>query len=677
MTQRRPLRRPPTLLRAVELFLTVAPLGAIPAAAQTEPASQPAAAAVERPSVGDDDVDLLDLDVPMVVTAARHQQPITAVPYAISIITADDIRRAGARSIPDALRLVPGVDVADLGYGNAAVSPRGFHGFLSRQVLVLVDGRQIFDSFFGGTLWGSWPILLEDVARLEVIRGPAGVTWGANAVNGVINIITKDPADQRGVTVVTTGGTQATHREYAGAAFADDKLKLRLSGEYERSRGFGDGGTFLLRPDDAYIAARGSLYLTYKATLSDTLTLSAGSSTVDSGFPRSPLGGLFGGRQDESQGHFVLGRWEHVFERDNAIEWTLYVNDFFVSPGLRAVDYRYQQYALQLSHRFKPTENHAVTWGFDSRGDVFDGTNADPFMSARRTASSGIFGFYAEDAWRFAPRWTLNLGARLDYDTYGGFQPSGRAALAYDLDDRSSVYGAIGRAFQMAPAGLRFVDTPFVDGLARATSNQELDAQTLIAYELGYRTRLFDRLDAHLNLFWNEYSDLTTLSPRLGPPGLINLYEDNRASAGMYGVELETRYNINKQWTLLAHYTYQQLGWESAARIQEKDMISPPRHKFMVGPRWSPLDDLHFSSQVHWVDAVDAPDPWNPFVSRHIPPYWRVDLRAEYEFWNKQAALAVGVRNLLDDHHPEGASQFLNNTESPRVIYAELRLRIK
>ena len=643
-------------------------------AIQSQPASQPAA----KPRSSEGDIDLLSLDVPVVVSAARHEQPINAVPAAISIITAEEIRRSGARSIPDALRLVPGVDVADLGYGNAAVSPRGLHGFLSRQVLVLVDGRQLFDSLFGGTLWGNWPISLEDVDRIEVIRGPAGVTWGANAVNGVINIITKNPADQQGVTISTSAGTQATHREYGAYGFADDKLKFRVSGEHEGSSGFSTGGTFLLRPEDDYRAYRASTYLTYAPTDRDKFIFSAGSSLSDSGFPRSPLGGLFGGGRDGSQANFILGRWERALSPDSELDTTFYVNDFTATPGLKAVDYRYQQYALQLGLRFKPAPEHSFTMGLDMRGDALDATQADPFMTSRRYLTSGTFGIYVEDEWRFAPKWLLNVGARLDYDTYGGFQPSGRAALSYHFNDDTSLYGSVARAFQTAPVGLRHLDMPLLDGLARATANQELDAQTLIAYEFGYRGRFLDKaLDLQSNLFWNQYSDLTTLSPRLGPPGLLNNYEDNRASAGLYGAEFEAKYKINKEWTLLANYTYQQLGWHSDARIQDKDMMTPPTHKFMLAPRWSPRDDLHFAAQAWWVDGVDAPNPWNPFATRNIPPYWRLDLRAEYDFWKNRAQLAVGVRNLLDDHHPEGATLFLNDVEVPRMIYAELQIHYK
>ena len=175
------------------------------------------------------DLELLDLEVPIVVTAARRAQKITTVPNAVSIITADDIRASGARTIPDALRLAPGMDVAELSYSNKAVSVRGLHGFVTRTVLVLVDGRQLFDSLFGGTLWGNWPFQLEDIERIEIIRGPGGVTWGANAVDGVINIITKDPKDQLGLTMTLSGGSRGSFKKHVGYSFIDGKLRLRVS----------------------------------------------------------------------------------------------------------------------------------------------------------------------------------------------------------------------------------------------------------------------------------------------------------------------------------------------------------------------------------------------------------------------------------------------------------------
>lgn len=623
------------------------------------------------------DIDLLDLDVPVVVTASRREQLITDVPYAVSVITADDIRRSGAHTIADALRLAPGVDIADLNTWNSAVSPRGSHGFLARDTLVLVDGRQIFDSFFGGTLWGSWPFQLEDIARIEVIRGPGGVTWGANALNGVINIITKDPKEQEGVTIITGGGSRGFHREYLGYGFADEKLRFRISTEYEASDGFKRGGTPILNLDDEYKGARMSLYGVYDPGEDDTLTFSLGSAVVDGGFPRSPVGGLRGAHS-RSQANFVLGKWTHRGAGSHVFEITGYVNDFHVCNGIPQVDYRYQQFALQFSHTFEPAENHLLTWGLDGRVDYVDASNADPFMITGDTISTGIIGAYIQDEWRFAEKWTLNLGGRVDYDTYGGFQPSGRAALSYRVTESTAFYGAVSRAFQMVPGALRFMDVPFLQGLARSRANREVDPQTMVAYEMGYRGRYIDnRLDVAANAFWHEYWDTMTLSPRLKPPAVILMSLDNRAASSLYGVELEADFALTKRLTLLSNYTYQQLDRESKEPIHDQEIMSPPRHKGMIGLRCDPTDDLHLSGQLYWVDEVEAPNPWNPFVARQIDSYFRLDLMAEYEFWDDQAAVSLGVRNLIDNHHYEGGTLFLNDAEVPRMIYGQLRLSFK
>ncbi len=623
-----------------------------------------------------DDIGLLELEVPTVTTAARRTQSITTVPYAISIVTAEDIRRCGARSVADALRLVPGMDVADMTFNVPAVSPRGFHGFLSRQVLVLVDGRQIFDSVFGGTLWASWPFQLEDIERIEVIRGPAGVTWGANAVNGVINIITKKPKDQAGVTFRAGGGSRGWHMGYLGYAFADDKLQLRVSGDYEYSDGFLRGGSPLRTLDDEYRAGRMSVHALYDWGPDDEFLFSAGSATLDGGYPRSPSSGLIG-RSSGSQANFVLGKWTHQVAPDNTLQVTGYVNDSFQSPGMRAIDYRYQQFALQLSHTFKPSQAHTLTWGVDGRVDLLDLTNADPFMLSRAYVKTGTIGAYIQDEWRLAPKWVLNLGGRLDYDTYGGFEPSGRAAVSYQMSESTAIYGAVSRAFQMPPGGLRFLDIPMLDGLARVKSHSDLEAQTVMAYELGHRGRYLDRLDLNVNLFWNEHFNVTTVSPRPGPPGFVRFDEDNRASATIYGAELDARYAASDSLTLLGNYTYQQLDWESIARVYEKDIMSPPRHKFMVGARYDVTDDLHLSSHLYYVTEVEGANPHFPFVSQTIDEYFRLDLLAEYEFWEDRASIAAGVRNLLDNHHPEGSTVFLNDAEVPRMFWAELRLRFK
>ncbi len=618
------------------------------------------------------------MDVQVVVTASRREQKISSVPYAVSVITAADIRASGARSIPDAIRLVPGVDVADIAFGVSAVAPRGFHGFVASQVLVLVDGRQIFDSLFGGTLWGSWPFQLEDIDRIEVIRGPGGVTWGANAVNGVINIITKDPADQLGLTLSSRGGSRGTFKQHIGYGLQEGKLRMRISGEYEASDGFRQGGSILRNLDDDYKAGRLTLHAIYDKDEDNSFTFSAGSSIVDGAYPPTPMSGFGLRRNSGSQASYIMGTWQHRTAENGVYNWTAFVNDFQVSPGLSQVDYRYQQLGFQFSHTLEYGENHTRTWGMDSRLDLLDTGNSDPFLLTKDFVATGIIGLYLQDEWRFAPRWTLNLGGRIDYEFYGGFQPSTRGSLSYEISDTAAIYGAISRAFQMPPASLRFLDLPLINGLSRVTANRGFDATNLMAYEVGYRGRVFGKVDTSLSIFWHQFDELATLSPRPGPPGLLRYQYDNQSgTASLYGVEFDAKYRVSDKLTLIGNYTYQQLNWNVGIPFSDSDYISPPEHKAMVGARYAVNDDARLAGQLYYVDAVQSTNPGNPFASRRIDPYLRLDLNAEVDFWEDQASMTVGVSNLLDAGHYEGGTQFINDAQVPRMFFVELRLRVK
>jgi iron complex outermembrane receptor protein len=666
----------------VTLFAAVLTAAARGQSSESRPASQPAAPpSTEESSAGAsaeetlEDLELLSLDIPTVITATRREQKISTLPYAVSVITKEDIRQSGARSVPDALRLAPGVDVAETSSAIAAVAPRGLHGLSAREVLVLVDGRQIFDSVFGGTLWGDWPFQLEDIERIEVIRGPGGVTWGANAVNGVINIITKDPADQLGLTVTGGGGSRGNHKEHLGYAFQEGKLRMRVSGEYEAHDGF--KGDSLFGPvDDYFKVGRMNVHAIYDAGPHDTLTLSGGSNVEDGAFPLTPLMRLTGRTRPDTQSNYVLGKWEHTVAPDNRFKITGYVNDFRLDAGSPAIQYQYQQFALQFGHTFTPAENHTLTWGVDSRTDLVDTTNADPFFLSQGFVSSAIIGAYVQDEWRFAPRWTFSLGGRIDYEFYGGSEPSARASLAYQLSDDAMIYGAVSRAFQMFPASARFMDVPFAGGLAYMTANADMGAEHLMAYELGYQARLFDRLHAHLSAFWHEYDDLTSFHLRPGPPGLARIAVDNGFTASTYGAEADLRYLVNKRLSLLGHYTFELQETRGLSPFNFNDYLAAPKHKFMLGARYSPTDDLHLAGHLYYVDASAGPDPTTGLLRRSIHPYFRLDLRAEQEFWDDRASLAVGVRNLLDPSHLEGTSLFQPEAEVPRMVYAEMRIRL-
>lgn len=644
---------------------------ATPSVAASSPSNIASALAMAQPHASD--IDLLDLNIPMVVTATRHEEKVSNLPYAVSVITAEDIRRAGAHSIPDALRLAPGVDVAALSYGNYAVSPRGFHDLFANKTLVLVDGRQIFDPVFGGTLWGNWPFQMEDIKQIEVIRGPAGLTWGPNAANGVINIITKDPADQKGLTATAMGGSRGTTKDYAGYGYTGDKVRMRVSGEYERSDGFDVGGSFFSGLHDDYQAERGSVKAILEPTRDDTVTLYGGGAVLDGGWPvaRLPFQCYL---QPAGQANYLQGNWEHRIATDNTLRLTGYVNDFYSRSAVAWSDYRYEQFALQLGHTFKPAEKHTLTWGIDTRLDLVNASGADPYMLSQNRVESGDVGIYAQDEWRFAPKWTLSLGGRVDYDCYGGFQPSGRVSLSREINNTSMVYGAVSRAFQMPPGAYRFLNLPIADPFLHITVDRDIQPTTLIAYEAGYRGHYHNGLSADANVFWHHYDDLGTVRLALGPPALLQSQMANGASLSTYGFEAELKYALTKTLTLLGNYTFEQPDTDPS--LTKMDAITMPRHKFMVGVQYDPIKKLHLSSYLYFVDDVWSVTGGNPISPTHIPAYYKWDLRAEYEL-TEYASVAVGVQDLLDNHHPEGGSTSIDYAEVPRVVYGELRVRIK
>lgn len=222
------------------------------------------------------------------------------------------------------------------------------------------------------------------------------------------------------------------------------------------------------------------------------------------------------------------------------------------------------------------------------------------------------------------------------------------------------------------------MNLPLLNGLVVATSGRDVDVTSLVAFEMGYRGKLFDHFDCSVNLFWHDYEDLGSFSLQLGPPGLLQYkYDNSSGRVSLYGLEFESKYKVSDDLTLLGNYTFQQLDWKASSSIIDMDFISPPKHKFMLGARYKVNNDLRIAGHLFYVDTVNSPNPANPFGSRHIDPYLRLDLNAEYKFWNDQATLTVGVKNLLDDNHYEGGTLFINDAEVPRTVFAEVNIKLK
>ncbi len=622
-----------------------------------------------------DAIALFDLQIPTVVTATRHEESIFDLPYSVSVITAEDLRVSGARSIADGLRLAAGVDVAELSSGQYAVLPRGFHSFSANKVLVLVDGRPIYDTLVAGTFWTAWPFQLEDIERIEVIRGPAGVAWGANAVNGVINIISKAPSEQLGLKLVGSAGSRGTYSGYVGYGLRDGKTSLRISGEVRGSDGFPSATGILNHTDDQYLGGTGQARIVMELNEREQLTLSAGSSVAHDNYPLPWYATILGAGQPAWETNSIGATWTRKEQNEGESSLRFYVNDFHTNSGPSYLDYRYQQVGAGLSRSSKVSETHKLGWGMDGRIDYTDAGNAEPYMLDKGHVLDGALGIYVQDDWRFAPRWSLTSGLRVEYDTYGGFDWAGRSALSYKLAEKELLFASVSHAFQMPPAPRRFMNFPVGGEIFRITGDRGLDAEQLWAYELGYHGQPTERLQLAVTGYWHDYHDLLASQFRLGRGGLFQLQQANGPQTGVYGLELEARYALTPRFLLLGNYTFERP--DSSIDFTKIGAISPPENKFMLGTRWSPHDDWHLSSHLYFVDSVKAGNAAMAFIPQSIASYLRLDVRVEREFWKDRASVAAGVRNLLDGGHIEGGSNAVKNTEVPRTYFLEMRIAIK
>jgi iron complex outermembrane receptor protein len=272
----------------------------------------------------------------------------------------------------------------------------------------------------------------------------------------------------------------------------------------------------------------------------------------------------------------------------------------------------------------------------------------------------------------------LSGGARVDYDSYDGLEPSARVALSYSVTENTFLYASLSRAAHIQPAAIRFLDTPMFGGLIRTQGARSVEASSLLAYELGYRGRVGGRVEHSAAVFYHDYSGLPVTQPRLGPPGLLRLEYDNGPDPTTYGFEWEGRIRATERLVLLGNYTFERLNDDAALPIQvTADLFSVPEHKFMVGAQYAATQDVRLSTYLYYVDDVYAPNPSLPFLPKKADAYFRWDIRAEHELWKDSAFVAVGVQNLVDSDHSEGASAYLNGAEVPRMFYIEFRAAIK
>ncbi len=643
--------------------------------------------------------DLLSMEV---TSVAKKKQPLNEVAAATFIITGEDIRRAGVTSIPEALRLAPGIQVARIDANKWAISSRGFNSQFANKLLVMIDGRTVYTPAFSGVYWDAQDTLLEDVDRIEVIRGPGAAVWGANAVNGVINIITRQASQTEGGFFTAAAGSEekalAGFRygtfpgEDASARFYlkyNDRDSSRLSGTAgeagddwsSRRAGFRADGRFSHKDmwtvqGDVYDSRENQQVLQWKDPTDPA-------NTPDAPFYMIP------GVEDEveSSGWNLLGRWEHVVSETSNLQLQVYFDH--TDRAELIVDQVHDTLDVDFQHRFRPLEGHELIWGLGYRHISDDFSNTFQGEMIPDSSSRDLFSAFVQDEIELvSDAWRLVVGSRFEHNDYTGFEVQPSVRLLWTPDPRNTLWGAVSRAVRtpsrlergsrmvsmIVPAMPPLLPQPTV---LHSLGNEDFDSERLVAWELGYRVQPRENLSLDLSLFYNDYADLQSFEAI--HPGLpvSDVRFDNKLSAVSHGLELVADWWPMDWWRLQGSYSYLHVSASLSGGSRDpgdnNTLVedSSPEHQFSLRSMMNLRDDLMLDMWLYRVDGLERtaysrPDmPVSAYTSFNVRLAW-VPVR--------DLELSLTGQNLFDDHHREFVGEnFLTVTEVERSWHVQLR----
>jgi len=621
--------------------------------------------------------DLMNLQV---TSVSKRAQKLADAAAAIFVITQDDIRRSGASSIPEALRMAPGLEVARIDQNKWAIGSRGFNGRFDNKLLVLIDGRSVYTPLFSGVYWNVQDVMLEDVDRIEVIRGPGATLWGANAVNGVINIITKSAKLTQGA--VATAGVGTDERTAEAARYGG---KIGDNVYYRAYTKYSDWEPTVaatgMNASDGWHALRGGFRVDstptradsltvqgdlYRTVYGETLTVPTLSAPYSSTFPNS--GNYTGGN--------VLGHWNHAFARSST-SLQMYYDDTNTVDNSLFTDHE-GVFDLDFQHDLHVGESQEFVWGLGFRS--IQDSNGSSFTVSLRPNHSSLnqySGFLQDEVSLFDKRLRVTFGSKFEHNKFTGFEVEPNVRFVGILSKNQSVWAAISRAVRtpalteeglqlneaVIPAGIPPFNSPLPLTVSILGSSQ-FKSENLLAYEVGYRVQATSTFSADIATFYNSYANLRSAEPGTpfveGNPTPTNVVlpfvASNKMSGGTYGAELFADWRVVPKWRLLGSYSYLQMNIQ-----KNKDSLDPtpdnpdgasPRHQWYLRSSLDLPKHLEQDLTLRYVDQL---------ASLNIPSYYSLDAHIN---WRPVTSLefSFGGQNLLNHQHMEFIPEFINTT---------------
>ncbi len=673
------------------VFVLLLPLGLARAgfAQPAEPASRPQQGSVDLASLSL--ADLMNIEISSV---SRKEQRAADVPAAVYVITRDDIRRSGMTALPDLLRLVPGVQVAQINSNKWAVGVRGFNGVNSSKLLVLVDGRSIYNPLFASVLWDTEDLMLEDVDRIEVVRGAGGAIWGANAVNGVINIITKAAADTRGLLVragtgtldpgnlaIRYGGTRganAAYRAFVQVSEYGDTMATTRTSATDHWRSVTSG----FRSD--WSSAAKTLMLQGGLTVGETRPLWINLDPAAGVPPGSE------GVSDTTVAH-VLGRWGITRASGGTFELQSFVD--FNHRRESIGDYRRHTVDVDANYHTAYGRHDLVSGGGFRTIDesIADGVG---YSFNPSSAQVRLVNLFAQDEIALAQRRVkLSLGAKFEHSTYAGsgLQPTARAI--WTVTPRQRVWGAISRALRTPSMFDRGGRVDFPPSLPEpipgdpgpqfplaisALGNPDLRNERLLSTEAGYRLEISSKATVDVAAFTGHYDGLITNEPSAPTVALVNgrplvrvsTIFQNLLAADTRGVEISGR-AAGSVW--LFDGTFSAFHLTPHLDPASHDPVAPTYDGSAPTYQWRGRSALSLGPRAQADFMIVRA---GPITQVHVPAYTRADARFEWKLTARVSATAVG-QNLFSRSHVEfaGSERNIVATRVPRSASVRLTWR--
>ncbi len=672
----------------------------------------------------EDDVDLASFDLEdlmsmEVTSVSKKAERAFEAPAAAFVITSEDIRRSGMRSVPELLRLVPGAQVAQLNSSFWSISVRGFSESFASKLLVMIDGRAVYTPLFAGVFWDAQDLPLADIDRIEVIRGPGGTVWGANAVNGVINIVTKSAADTQGWHVETVAGEYERPGSgvlrYGGKH--NDNISYRLYVKHFEREAFDKAEKI----NDDWRRIRTGFRV-------DAEVSEQGQLTLQGDLYDGKTNGIIGGEPSETKlgGGNVLGRYTHTFSDTQSATAQFYYDR--TDRSLNILRYELDTIDVELKHQIKPTDWLEIVWGGeyrhrndDSRStnpdtdavddleDLFLGLNNPPFGTAGTVPDSvpvldidpadrkmDLFsGFVQFEGRALDEQLRLTIGSKFEDNDFSGFEWQPSARLAYVPSETLTFWLSYSRAVRTPSRANHDIDTMgATDGGVPILnlSDDGFDSEELMAYEGGFRIQPHEAVHIDVAGFYNDYDDLQTttvnrvISP-IAPLTLIETSASNDSKGEAWGIELFTRVELPvdvptlKKWTVDATYSYIDVDVERKSGVPISDALggdsagedgdSEAHHTVGLRSRMSLDCNIEFDINWFYVSRIKDVGPGD----NDVEAYHRVDLRGAW-LPNDNVELSVVAQNIFESVHREWNTElFVPGTKVPRTVYGKVALK--